>query len=138
MMSDEKIRRSVARAAKGNVTKFFSLIIISFEGDQAEFSVDIPDTCLNPLGTVQGGMVASILDEATSLTVNIYAEDKFLPNSTDIHISFHRTLRKGLAIVKTKIIKYGKNIVSVEGKAFSEEGKLAATVLHTGLLTSLT
>jgi len=137
MMSDEKIGRSLARAAKGNVTKFFSLKMISFEGEKAEFNVDIPDTCLNPLGTVQGGMVASILDEATSLTVNIYSEDKMLPNSTDIHITFHRALKKGPANIKTKIIKYGKNIVSVEGKAFSEEGKLAATVLHTAVLTSL-
>tara|TARA_A100000164_G_scaffold340879_1_gene337146 strand:+ start:351 stop:530 length:180 start_codon:yes stop_codon:yes gene_type:complete len=58
MKSDEKIIRSVERAAKENVTKFFSLKIIPVEGDQAEFSVDIPDTCLNPLGTVQRGMVA--------------------------------------------------------------------------------
>ena len=136
-MSDHNIERSLARAAKGNVTKFFSLKMITFEGDRAEFNVDIPDTCLNPLGTVQGGMVASILDEATSLTVNIYSEDKMLPNSTDIHITFHRALKKGTAKVQTKIIKYGKNIVSVEGKAFSEVGKLAATVLYTVILKSL-
>ena len=136
-MSGHNIERSLARAAKGNVTKFFSLKMISFEGERAEFDVDIPDTCLNPLGTVQGGMVASILDEATSLTVNIYSEDKMLPNSTDIHITFHRALKKGHAKVKTKIIKFGKNIVSVEGKVFSEDGKLAATVLHTAVLTSL-
>ena len=136
-MSGYNIERSLARAAKGNVTQFFSLKIISFEGDRAEFNVDIPDTCLNPLGTVQGGMVASIFDEATSLTVNIYSEDKMLPNSTDIHITFHRALKKGPTKLKTKIIKYGKNIVSIEGKVFSEEGKLAATVLHTAVLTPL-
>ena len=33
--------------------------------------------------------------------------------------------------------KQGKNIVPVEGKAFSEEGKLAATVLYTVILKSL-
>ena len=136
-MSGHNIERSLARAAKGNVTKFFSLKMISFEGDRAEFNVDIPDTCLNPIGTVQGGMVASILDEATSLTVNIYSEDKMLPNSTGIHITFHRDLMKGPAKVKTKIIKYEKNIVSVDGKVFTEEGKLAATVMHTAVLTSL-
>ena len=66
-------------------------------------------------------MVASILDEATSLTVNIYSEDKMLPNSTDIHITFHRALSKGPAKNKTKIIKYGKNNVSVEGKVFQKK-----------------
>ena len=33
--------------------------------------------------------------------------------------------------------KYGKNIVSVEGKVFSEEGQLAATVLNRAILKSL-
>ena len=47
-MSDHNIERSLARAAKGNVTKFFALKMISFEGYRAEFNVDIPDTCLNP------------------------------------------------------------------------------------------
>ena len=60
-----------------------------------------------------------------------------LPNSTDIHITFHHALKKGTAKVQTKIIKFGKNIVSVEGKAFSQEGKLATTVLHTAILKSL-
>ena len=60
-MSDHNIERSLARAAKGNVTKFFSLKMISFEGDRSEFKFDIPVTCLNLLGTVQDGMVASIL-----------------------------------------------------------------------------
>ena len=121
-MSGDNIERSFARKAKENVTKFFSLKMISFEGEWAEFDVTIPDTCLNPLGTVQGGMEASILDETTWLTVNIHSEDKMLPNSTDIHITFHRALKKGPAKVKTKIIKFGKNIVSVEGKVFSEDG----------------
>ena len=107
-MSDHNIERSLARAAKGNVTKFFSLKMITFEGDRAEFNVDIPDTCLNPLGTVQGGMVASILDEATSLTVNIYSEDKMLPNSTDIHITFHRALKKGTARYRQKLLNMEK------------------------------
>ena len=40
-MSDHNIERSLARAAKGNVTKFFSLKMISFEGERAEFDVDI-------------------------------------------------------------------------------------------------
>ena len=73
-MSGHNIERSLARAAKGNVTKFFSLKMISFEGDRAEFNVDIHDTCLNPLGSVQGVLVARILDEATSFTVYIFCE----------------------------------------------------------------
>ena len=110
---------------------------MSFEKDRADFKVDIPEICLNPLGTVQGGMIASILDEATSLTVNIYTKDKMLPNSTDIHISFHRALRNGLARVRTKIIKCGKQIVSVEGRIFTAEEKISATLLHTAVLTNL-
>ena len=38
------------------------------------------------------------------------------------------------AYFTAKIIKLGKQIVSIEGRLFSSSGKLAATGLHTALL----
>ena len=83
-------------------------------------------------------MVASVLDEATSLTVNIYSEDKMLPNSTDIHITFHRPLFEGKVFGSANIIKLGKQIVSIEGRLYSSSGKIAATGLHTAFLVKTT
>jgi uncharacterized protein (TIGR00369 family) len=83
-------------------------------------------------------MIASAIDEITSISVNILTEDKYLPSSTDIHITFHRPLLVGKVIGAAKIIKLGKQIVSVEGKLFTSSGKVAASGLHTAVLTSTT
>lgn len=57
-----------------------------------------------------------------------------LPNSTDIHLTFHSPLSLGKARMKTKMIKLEKRIVSVEGKIYSQRNKLAAFMLHTAML----
>ena len=36
--------------------------------------------------------------------------------------------------MKTKIIKLGKTIASVEGKIYAKQNKLAAPMLHTAML----
>ena len=75
------------------------------------------------------------IDEITSISVNILTEDKYLPSSTDIHITFHRPLLIGKVTGTAKIIKLGKQIVSIEGKLFTSNGKIAASGLHTAILT---
>ena len=100
------------------------------------FEIEIPKTCLNPLGTAQGGMIVSILDETTAYHVNIITNDKLLPNSNDIHVSFHRPLIIGKCFAKNEIFKLGKNVVSIKGQLFAPENKLMATALHKALLLS--
>ena len=83
---------------------------------------------------VQGGFIASALDDATAVTVSMHTGGKKLPNSTDIHVTFHRLLTVGKARMKTKIIKLGKTMASVEGKIYTQKNKLAASMLHTAML----
>ena len=79
-------------------------------------------------------MIVSILDETTAYHVNIITNDKLLPNSTDIHVSFHRPLITGKCFAKTEILKLGPNVVSIKGQVFAPDDKLVATALHAGLL----
>ena len=98
------------------------------------FDCFFPEEAKNPLLFVQGGFIASALDDATAVTVSMHTGGKKLPNSTDIHVTFHRPLSLGKARMKTQIIKLGKRIVSVEGKIYTQKNKLAASMLHTAML----
>ena len=98
------------------------------------FELEFSKQCLNPFNTVQGGMITSAIDEITSISVNIFTKDKYLPSSTDIHTTFHRPLSEGKVLGTAKIIKLGKQIVSIEGRLFSPSGKVAASGLHTAIL----
>ena len=125
------------RAYSGNVSTFFNTKFLKQEKEKFIFEVTFPSETLNPFGFVQGGMITSALDEVTSITVNLISEDKKLPNSIDLHTSFHRPVKLGKVIIESKIIKIGKNIVSIEGKLFNSENKIAASILHSAILTDL-
>ena len=125
------------RAYSGGVSTFFNTKFLKQEKEKFIFEVTFPSETLNPFGFVQGGMITSALDEVTSITVNLISEDKKLPNSIDLHTSFHRPVKLGKVIIESKIIKIGKNIVSIEGKLFNSENKIAASILHSAILTDL-
>ena len=116
------------------VGKFFSVNYLREEDGEFVFEVFFPSECLNPQGTVQGGMITSVLDDCTALCVLFSTKGKRFPNSTDFHTTFHRPLWLEPAIIKTSILKIGKNIVAVEGKIFNGKNMLVASCLHTGFL----
>ena len=128
------IDKSMQRAKSGGTFNFFQTKFIGIENEIYNFELTFSFETLNPFKTVQGGMIASALDEVTSISVNILTKDMFLPSSTNIHISYHRPLKSGKVLGTAKIIQLGKTIVSIEGRLYSETGKIAATALHTAVL----
>ena len=119
---------------KKGVGAFFSVVFLEKENEEFRFTVEFPQESLNPQGRVQGGMITSVLDDCTALCVLFSTLGKRFPNSTDLHTTFHRPLFLEAANIRTKILKMGRNIVSVEGKLFNQKGKLVASCLHTGFL----
>ena len=137
-MKDKSLKKSLQRANSGGTHKFLNTKFLNLENGLYKYELEFSKQCLNPFKTVQGGMIASAIDEITSISVNIFTKDEFLPSSTDIHITFHRPLFEGKIFGTAKIIKLGKQLVSIEGKLFSSSGKIAATGLHTAILVKTT
>ena len=113
---------------------FFSIEFDQEKNGEFHFSVKLPEQSLNPSGTIQGGMITSVLDDCTSLCVIMTCEGKRFPNTINLHTTFHRPLRLEPVKVKTSIIKLGKNVVSIEGKIFKKDNSLVASCVHTGFL----
>ena len=76
----------------------------------------------------------SMLDDVTSLLLIYESQGSIYPNSTNLHSIHHRPLFEGKVLGTAKIIKLGKQIVSIEGRLFSPSGKVAASGLHTAIL----
>ena len=133
-VKDKSLQKSLKRANSGGTHKLLKTKFLNFENDIYKFSLEFSKACLNPFKTVQGGMITSALDEITSISVNIFTKDEYLPSSTDIHTTFHRPLFEGQILGTAKIIKLGKQIVSIEGRLYSPSGNIAASGLHTAVL----
>ena len=134
-MADENLEKLMIRARSGGTHHFLKTKFRGVDGEIYKYQLEFSKECLNPFNTVQGGMITSAIDEITSISVNIFTKDKYLPSSTDIHISFHSPLFLGIITGTAKIIKLGKQIVSVQGRLFTSSGKIAASGLHTAVLT---
>tara|TARA_B100000925_G_scaffold127501_1_gene95283 strand:- start:49 stop:462 length:414 start_codon:yes stop_codon:yes gene_type:complete len=115
----------------GPSMEFFKLRFESVKGDKIIFSCEFKDECGNPMGFVQGGMISAALDDATSVAMICAYEEKKAPMTTDLHVLFHRPLPLGKANMEVNIIKLGARSATSEGRIFNQEGKLAATLLHT-------
>ena len=89
---------------------------------------------LNPVGTVQGGQINSMLDDVTSLLLIYESKGTIYPNSTNLHSIHHRPLSEGEVIATAEIIKKGKTIATMKGEVFTMDGKLAATLIHTAVI----
>ena len=117
--------------------KFLNFKFIKEENGIFFFEIIFPPETASPLNLVQGGMIDAALDEATSMTAYIAFKEEKLPLTTDHHVLFHRPMSLGKATIQTKIIKYGKTVITIEGKLFDHNEKLVATMLHTALPTSI-
>ena len=119
---------------KGGTGKLFKFEFIEHKLGFLKLKAFFSSETLNPVGTVQGGQINSMLDDVTSLLLIYESKGTIYPNSTNLHSIHHRPLFEGEVIVTAEIIKKGKTIATIRGEAFSNDGKLAATLIHTALI----
>lgn len=98
--------------------------------DPAAGTIEIafhPDaTMLNPRGTVQGGMVAAMLDDTMGPALASMTGGRIVPSSVDLNVSFLRPVMPGRVIGKGRVVKLGKAIAFLEAELFDEAGNLLA------------
>tara|TARA_Y100000991_G_scaffold81885_1_gene61809 strand:- start:919 stop:1332 length:414 start_codon:yes stop_codon:yes gene_type:complete len=115
----------------GGTGKLFNFKLVEYKEDYLELDGEFPDETLNPDGSVQGGMMTSMLDDVTALLLIIKSDATIYPSSTNLHSHHHRPLFKGKVTAKAFLVKQGKTIASVRGEIYDDKGRLATTLMHT-------
>ena len=115
----------------GGTGKLFNFKLVEYKEDYLELDGEFPDETLNPDGSVQGGMMTSMLDDVTALLLIIKSDASIYPSSTNLHSHHHRPLFKGKVTAKAFLIKQGRTIASVRGEIYDDKGRLATTLMHT-------
>ena len=114
----------------GGTGKLFNFKLISYKEDYLELEGEFSEETLNPDGSVQGGMMTSMLDDVTAMLIIINSNATIYPSSTNLHSHHHRPLFKGHVTAKAHLVKMGKTIATVRGEIFNSNGKLATTLMH--------
>ena len=88
----------------GKSMEFLNLEFESVNDGVFVFSCEFNEMCSNPMGFVQGGMITTALDDATSAVMISGYKEKKAPMTTDLHVLFHRPLPLGKAMMEVKVI----------------------------------
>ena len=124
------ILEELKNGSAGPSMRFFNLKYEDNDNKVFRFSALFPEDSANPMGFVQGGMISAVLDDATSIVMISGYKGKKAPLTTDLHVLFHRPMPLGRANIEVKIIKLGNRSATAEGRIYSTDNKLVATLLH--------
>lgn len=92
---------------------------------------------LNPMGTVHGGWVATLLDSALGCAGQTLCEAGYGSTSVDLRVNFTRpiTPKTGRLVCEAKVVHPGRQLATVEARVTGEaDGKLYAHGSQTVLI----
>jgi uncharacterized protein (TIGR00369 family) len=93
-----------------------------------------PEFC-NLLGTVQGGMLAAMLDLVMSFAaLSTMGGPGFVVPTIDMTTNFLSPVRPGPVIGEGAVVKKGRTITFMEGRLRDRDGKLLTTATSSGTL----
>jgi len=102
--------------------------IVELEEGTVTFEMTPDERMLNPLGTIHGGITATLLDSAMACAVH----STLLPGSSyttaQLNVHYLRAMSPGMGPVRATgtIIHRGRKQSTAEGKLISADGKLIA------------
>ena len=92
---------------------------------RVEFAA-VPDF-INPFGTVQGGILSAMLDDAMGPAATAFIGGHHMAPTVELKTSFMRPAMIGPLFVEAKVLHRGRNIVFLEAAMRDKEDKLIAT-----------
>jgi uncharacterized protein (TIGR00369 family) len=92
---------------------------------------------LNPLGALQGGFIAAMLDDTVSIGALITIGGDYVVPTLEMKISFFKPVMGREAFAEGGLVKRGKTIVFMEGQMVDEAGDLCARISSTAMLREI-
>ncbi|TLV00644.1 PaaI family thioesterase [Dyadobacter luticola] len=102
-----------------------------------EVAYTVREDMTNPMGTLHGGIAATILDDVMGTMVYAMGRE-FAYTSVNLNCDFLHAARVGDSIIaSSKVVRAGKNIIHVEGTIHDVHGKIIAKCASNLIQTSL-
>ncbi len=118
------------------ITDTLGFTLVEVDRGKAVFAGRPAEWQYNPLGSVHGGWVATILDSALGCAVHTLLDGQTGYTTTDLQVRFLRavTADSGLLRAEATVVHGGSRIATAEAKLVGAEGKLFATATASCLL----
>jgi uncharacterized protein (TIGR00369 family) len=105
------------------------------ERGRVVFSLEVQPFHLNPLGTLHGGVIATLLDTAMGCAVHTTLDDDTLYSTGDLSVRYLRPVRLGDRVeAEGVVIHSGRRTVTAEARIVAVDARVAATGSSTCVL----
>lgn len=91
-----------------------------------------PEFC-NPMGNVQGGIIAAMLDDAAAVAALVKAEARIVLPTLEFKVSFLAPAKVGRLLAEGQCIRLGRTIAFLEAKLMDESRKVLAIMTSTAM-----
>lgn len=104
----------------------WTLRAVDPEAGTIEIGFTIDERFVNPAGTVQGGILAAMLDDTQGPALFAMTDGQVYAPTIDFTVSFVKAARPGRFVGRGRVVSLGKTIVFTEAELFDEGGELVA------------
>jgi uncharacterized protein (TIGR00369 family) len=119
------------RAQKPSVAVLLGWELVTVDPGTIELEFTATDRFLNPVGVVQGGMLAAMLDDTLGpALVATLGPGQFAP-TTDLHVQFLAPALPGRLVGRGRVVRRGKQVAFLAGELLDESGTIVATAVAT-------
>jgi uncharacterized protein (TIGR00369 family) len=106
------------------------------EEGRVVFSATPTEASYNPLGSVHGGYIATLLDSALGCAIHSSLKPKLGYTTLELKVNYLRAMSAATGRVRAegKVVQTGRRAAFAEGKVTDEKGRVYATATATCLV----
>ena len=124
------VRFNTRKPSTGVMSKSHILDVRAADGF-VRVSYDIGAEFTNPGGSVQGGIVTALLDDAAAFAVIAMSRQPVYVPTLELKTSFFAAALPGMLYAEARVVKLGRTIAFVEADLTDASGKLLARMSTT-------
>src|SRR6478609_5806692 len=109
----------------------WELIAVDPEAGTIEVAFTASEQFLNPVGAIQGGFLAAMLDDTLGPALVATLGPGLFAPTTDLHVQFLRPARPGRLTGRGRIVRRGRAVAFLAGELLDDSGQVVATAVAT-------
>ena len=127
-LSDSEILDLVSKRGRPPSAELLGLefLEIDQQNDRVTLQFEARSDFCNPIGTVQGGFLTAMLDDAMAISGVIRSGFAMHMPTLELKVSFLRPALPGKIRAVGEVVKFGKTIAFFEGSLYDSENRLIA------------
>jgi uncharacterized protein (TIGR00369 family) len=121
----QAIKAGVAPAP--GIADLLGFTLTRVQPGHVECTLETRDDMTNPMGSVHGGIAATLLDTVMGCAVQTVIDDGETFTTTDLQVHYVRTVMPGATVHAVgTVVHRGRRLATAEGRLLDERGKLVA------------